>query len=128
MNKAELTDKLAIKTGLSPKDARIVMDALFDPDPKIGLIAEALIGGDKVAISGATRGAGSPAFSTTRAATPAAAASPAAAARAHLIVRASPPGGGRGTSRGTIRGLRRARATTTGPSRDRARRTRYDRA
>ncbi|HEX6853379.1 MAG TPA: HU family DNA-binding protein [Candidatus Polarisedimenticolaceae bacterium] len=52
MNKAELTDKLAIKTGLSPKDARIVMDALFDPDPKIGLIAEALIGGDKVAISG----------------------------------------------------------------------------
>jgi DNA-binding protein HU-beta len=52
LNKAELTDKLAIKTGLSPKDARIVMDALFDPDPKIGLIAEALIGGDKVAISG----------------------------------------------------------------------------
>lgn len=52
MNKAELTDKLAIKTGLSPKDARIVMDALFDPDPRIGLIAEALIGGDKVAISG----------------------------------------------------------------------------
>lgn len=52
MNKAELTDKLALKTGLSPKDARIVMDALFDPDPKIGLIAEALIGGDKVAISG----------------------------------------------------------------------------
>ena len=52
MNKAELTDKLALKTGLSPKDSRIVMDALFDPDPKIGLIAEALIGGDKVAISG----------------------------------------------------------------------------
>ena len=52
MNKAELTDKLALKTGLSPKDARIVMDALFDPDPKIGLIAEVLIAGDKVAISG----------------------------------------------------------------------------
>lgn len=52
MNKAELTDKLAEKTGLSARDARMVMDAIFDPDPKIGLIAAELIAGGKVAISG----------------------------------------------------------------------------
>ena len=52
MNKAELTDKLAEKTGIAPKDARIVMDALFDPDPTIGLIAAELVAGGKVAISG----------------------------------------------------------------------------
>lgn len=52
MNKAELTEKLSQKIGLSPRQAREVMDALFDPDPAIGLIAEELVGGGKVAISG----------------------------------------------------------------------------
>ena len=52
MNKAELTDKLAERTGLSARDARVAMDAIFDPDPTIGLVAKALVDGDKVAISG----------------------------------------------------------------------------
>jgi DNA-binding protein HU-beta len=52
LNKAELTDKLAEKTGLSARDAKMVMDAIFDPDPSIGLIAAQLVSGDKVAISG----------------------------------------------------------------------------
>ena len=52
MNKAELTEKLAEKTGIVAKDARTVMDALFDPDPAIGLIAAELVAGNKVAISG----------------------------------------------------------------------------
>lgn len=52
MNKAELTDKLAQRTGLTPRQARDVMDALFDPDPAIGLIAQEMIAGGKIAISG----------------------------------------------------------------------------
>ena len=52
MNKAELTDKLADKTGLSAHDARRMVDAIFDPDPAIGLIAAELLAGGKVAISG----------------------------------------------------------------------------
>jgi DNA-binding protein HU-beta len=52
LNKAELTDKLMQKTGIAPKDARTVMDAIFDPDPAIGLIAAELVAGGKVAISG----------------------------------------------------------------------------
>ena len=51
MNKAELTDKLSERTGLSARDARAAMDAIFDPDPAIGLIAAALVQGDKVAVS-----------------------------------------------------------------------------
>ena len=52
MNKAELTDKLSERTGLSARDARAAMDAILDPDPAIGLIAAALVSGDKVAVSG----------------------------------------------------------------------------
>ena len=52
MNKAELTDKLALKIGLTPRQAREVMDAIFDPDPKIGFIAQELVAGSRVAISG----------------------------------------------------------------------------
>lgn len=52
MNKAELVEKVAERTGLSARDARAVVDAIFDPDPKIGLIAAELLGGEKVAISG----------------------------------------------------------------------------
>jgi DNA-binding protein HU-beta len=52
LNKAELVDKVAQRTGLSARDARVVVDAIFDPDPKVGLIAAELVAGEKVAISG----------------------------------------------------------------------------
>ncbi len=52
MNKAELTEKLALRTGLAPQKAREVMDVLFDPEPTVGLIAQELCNGGKVAISG----------------------------------------------------------------------------
>jgi DNA-binding protein HU-beta len=45
-------EKLALKTGLAPRDARVAVDAVFDPDPAIGLIAAELKSGGKVAISG----------------------------------------------------------------------------
>ncbi len=52
MNKAELTERLAEKCGLAAREARAVVDAIFDPDPKVGLIAAELVAGNKVAISG----------------------------------------------------------------------------
>ncbi len=52
MNKAELTDRVAEKCGLAPREARAVVDAIFDPDPQVGLIAAELATGGKVAISG----------------------------------------------------------------------------
>lgn len=52
LNKAELVDKVAERTGLSVRDARMMVDAVFDPDPKIGLIAAGLLAGEKIAISG----------------------------------------------------------------------------
>ena len=52
MNKAELVDRLVLRTGLPLKDVRIVVEALFDPDPQAGLIAGELNSGGKVAISG----------------------------------------------------------------------------
>jgi len=52
MNKAELVDKLAERKGLSQRDSREIVDAIFDPDPAVGLIAAELVRGSKVAISG----------------------------------------------------------------------------
>ena len=52
MNKAELIERLAQHTGLSPKDARTAVDALFDTEESSGLIAAELAGGGKVTISG----------------------------------------------------------------------------
>ncbi len=52
MNKADLVEKVAHRTGTSLRDARVLIDAIFDPDPKIGLIAAELVAGGKVAISG----------------------------------------------------------------------------
>ncbi len=52
MNKAELVEKVAERTGLPLRDVRSVVDGIFDPDPKIGLIAQELLTGEKVAISG----------------------------------------------------------------------------
>ena len=52
MNKAELVERAAQKTGMSLRDTRVLVDAIFDPDPSVGLIAAELLGGGKVAISG----------------------------------------------------------------------------
>ena len=52
MNKAELIEQLAQKTGLQPRDARTAVEALFDTDPGTGLIPEELDRGGKVTISG----------------------------------------------------------------------------
>jgi DNA-binding protein HU-beta len=52
MNKAELVERVAQKTGMSLRETRMLVDAVFDPDPAIGLIAAELVQGGKVAISG----------------------------------------------------------------------------
>ncbi len=52
MNKAELVEKVAVRTGMSPRETRTLVDAIFDPDPSVGLIAAELVQGGKVAISG----------------------------------------------------------------------------
>ena len=52
MNKAELVERVAQKTGLSVRETRTVIDAVFDPDPSVGVVAAELIAGNKVAISG----------------------------------------------------------------------------
>ena len=52
MNKAELVEKVSEKTGMSLRETRTIIDAVFDPDPDIGLIARELVAGHKVAISG----------------------------------------------------------------------------
>ena len=36
----------------SPYGRGLIVDAIFDPDPDVGLIAQELVGGGKVAISG----------------------------------------------------------------------------
>ena len=52
MNKAELVEKLAARIGTHSREARTFVDAIFDPDPNVGLIAAELVNGGKVAISG----------------------------------------------------------------------------
>ena len=52
MNKAELVEGVAERTGMSLRDSRRVIDAIFDPDPAVGLVAAELVAGRKVAISG----------------------------------------------------------------------------
>ena len=52
MNKAELIERLAKHTGMSPKDTRTAIEALFDTEEGGGLIAAELAGGGKVTISG----------------------------------------------------------------------------
>jgi DNA-binding protein HU-beta len=52
MNKAELVERLAERTGHSLRECRVLVDAIFDPDPAIGLIACEMVAGNKVAISG----------------------------------------------------------------------------
>jgi DNA-binding protein HU-beta len=52
MNKAELVEQVARKTGTPLRETRMLIDAVFDPDPAVGLIAAELVSGGKVAISG----------------------------------------------------------------------------
>lgn len=52
MNKAEMVEKVAARIGMSVRETRTVVDAIFDPNPGVGLIARELVGGGKVAISG----------------------------------------------------------------------------
>jgi DNA-binding protein HU-beta len=52
MNKAEMVERVAQATGMSLRDTRVLVDAIFDPNPSVGLIAAELVRGGKVAISG----------------------------------------------------------------------------
>jgi DNA-binding protein HU-beta len=52
MNKTELTDTLAKKTGMSKAAAKRAVDALFSTAPREGIIASAVSKGDKVRITG----------------------------------------------------------------------------
>ena len=52
MNKADLIERITQRTGMTTRDVRVIVDAIFDPDPGVGLIAAELKGGGKVAISG----------------------------------------------------------------------------
>ena len=52
MNKTELTEQLAKKSGLSLKDARSVINALFSTAPREGIIANEVSKGERVQITG----------------------------------------------------------------------------
>jgi len=52
MNKTELIDKVAKKTGLTLKDSRAVVDAIFSTSLKEGIIASELAAGKKIQITG----------------------------------------------------------------------------
>lgn len=50
MNKTDLVNEVASRANVSKKDARAVVDAIFDPEQ--GLIADSLRRGDRVAVAG----------------------------------------------------------------------------
>lgn len=52
MNKTQLVEKIARKTGLTLKDSKVVVDAIFSTVPKEGIIASELNAGRKVQITG----------------------------------------------------------------------------
>ncbi len=52
MNKTELIQKLAKKTGMTIKDSEIAVNAIFDAKPGKGIIAVELDAGRKVTIPG----------------------------------------------------------------------------
>ena len=52
MNKTELIEKVAKKTGITMKDSRMAVDAIFSTAPKEGIIANELAAGRKVQITG----------------------------------------------------------------------------
>jgi DNA-binding protein HU-beta len=52
MNKTELTQLLARKSGLTMKDARVAINALFSTAPREGIIASEVAKGHRVQITG----------------------------------------------------------------------------
>jgi DNA-binding protein HU-beta len=52
MNKTDLIEKVAKKTGLTMKDSRAAIDAIFSTAPRQGIIATELDAGRKVQITG----------------------------------------------------------------------------
>ena len=52
MNKTELIERIAQKTGLTMKDAKNVIDVIFSTQAKSGIIAGELKSGRKVQITG----------------------------------------------------------------------------
>lgn len=52
MNKTDLIEKVAKKTGLTLKDSRAVVDAIFATSPREGIIAAELDAGRKLQITG----------------------------------------------------------------------------
>ena len=52
MNKTELIERLSQKTGLTMKDSKGVVEAIFSTAPKNGIIANELKSGRKVQITG----------------------------------------------------------------------------
>lgn len=52
MNKTEMVEHVAKKTGLTLKDAKAAVDAIFSTAPREGLIANELSKGKKVQITG----------------------------------------------------------------------------
>ncbi|HUV37543.1 MAG TPA: HU family DNA-binding protein [Patescibacteria group bacterium] len=52
MNKTELIERVAKKTGMTLKDSREAVDAIFSTSPKEGVIANELAAGRKVQITG----------------------------------------------------------------------------
>jgi DNA-binding protein HU-beta len=52
MNKTELIERIAQKTGLTMKDAKNVIDVIFSTQAKNGIIAAELKSGRKVQITG----------------------------------------------------------------------------
>jgi len=52
VNKTELTSAVADRVGLTLKDARATVDAIFSTEPKRGLIAGELSAGRRVQITG----------------------------------------------------------------------------
>jgi DNA-binding protein HU-beta len=52
MNKTELIEKVAKKTGMTMKDTRATVDAIFSTAPKEGIIATELSAGRRVQITG----------------------------------------------------------------------------
>ena len=52
MNKTEMIEKVAKKTGMTLKDSRAAVDAIFSTAPKEGIIATEIAAGRRVQITG----------------------------------------------------------------------------
>ncbi|MCK4237010.1 MAG: HU family DNA-binding protein [Candidatus Krumholzibacteria bacterium] len=52
MNKTELIERVAKKTGMTLKDSRTSVDAIFSTAPKEGILATELAAGRKVQVTG----------------------------------------------------------------------------